>query len=271
MEKEPIKFIFTGDGFHLRFAEYWSIRKDEKFKEKIEYLIYKRECWIPETDNTYRTINHWMNLWLIDDTREGTNKWRKFNLMDLVWISIITKLRGFGFSNEKILETKKALFGKQWEASIVVEYYIAAAMFNHKEVSCVVFNDWYSALLDELDLNLAKILIKWYDYIVISITSIIESVTKKTIGRNDPTLVALSKKEIELLRKTMSEGDAEVKTKIKDWEMKEFNISHPKRIHITDIKNTNISSLIKSNPNAKIIISTNDNAKTTGIVVEKSV
>ncbi len=270
MKKEPITSILTGNTFALSFSQYCDIREDARFKEKLDSLIYKKECWIPETENTYRTINHWMSLGLIDDTREDSSKWRKFNLMELVWIMIITKLREFGFSNEKILETKKALFWINWESKIMIEYYIAEVMFKNNEVSCVVFNNGYSALLDQSDLNLAKVQIDWYDYIIISVTSIIESITKKKIERKWPSIIPITDKEHQLYIKLVEEDWGEVKAKIKNGRIDKFWVNNNKKIEVTDIKNTNIINLIKSNPDSKIVISINSDSKPTQIMIEKS-
>ncbi|MBU0472084.1 MAG: MerR family transcriptional regulator, partial [Nanoarchaeota archaeon] len=70
---------------------------------------------------SYRQINHWTEQGLIDDTRTKDSKWRKFSLIDLVWIHIIRELKEFGFPNNKIKIVKETILDKK---EPVLKFYI---------------------------------------------------------------------------------------------------------------------------------------------------
>ncbi len=47
---------------------------------------------------------------LLDKDQEDSPKWRKFNLITILWLSIIMELKAFGFSSPKIKMVKPELF-----------------------------------------------------------------------------------------------------------------------------------------------------------------
>lgn len=79
---------------------------DPKWIELSHQKTYLVKEW---GDASYRQINHWSSIGLIDDPRKS-RKWRKFSFIDLTWIKILQTLRSFGFSNEKLALTKECLF-----------------------------------------------------------------------------------------------------------------------------------------------------------------
>lgn len=93
--------------FILEVQKFHSFCKDNP---KILENINKPTQTIKDTGNTYRIINHWESLGLINNDRENSDKgWRKFSIADLAWISIIKILREFGLSSDKIRITKECL------------------------------------------------------------------------------------------------------------------------------------------------------------------
>lgn len=61
-------------------------------------------------DTSYRLINHWESLGLLDDSREqhGTG-WRKFSVVDVALIRIFAALRQFGMPTEAMIKVKQSL------------------------------------------------------------------------------------------------------------------------------------------------------------------
>ena len=72
--------------------------------------VRKQKYDLKNTQQTYRTINYWSNIGLLDDYRENNRCWRKFSIVELAFIFIISSLRDFGVSLETIKEVKKELF-----------------------------------------------------------------------------------------------------------------------------------------------------------------
>lgn len=76
--------------------------------ERLDELRTKQYD-INNISQSHRVINSWESIGILDDTRKNNKGWRKFSLSDIVWITIITKLREFGLSIEKIKKTKESL------------------------------------------------------------------------------------------------------------------------------------------------------------------
>lgn len=56
-----------------------------------------------DTDKTFRIINYWESVGLLDDKRKsGGEGWRKFSMMDMVFMHLLAKLREFNFSIQKL-------------------------------------------------------------------------------------------------------------------------------------------------------------------------
>ncbi len=76
-------------------------------------VLQKKSYKIQHTSQTYRVINHWTEIGLVDDERGSESRgWRAFSMTDLIWIRIIDELRQFGFPLEKIAIAKASLFPK---------------------------------------------------------------------------------------------------------------------------------------------------------------
>ncbi len=63
-----------------------------------------------DTGLTYRTINSWDTAGMLLTLPNRDSKWRKFSLVEIIWIYIIRELRDIGFSKKKILKLKELLF-----------------------------------------------------------------------------------------------------------------------------------------------------------------
>lgn len=108
--------------------------------EELKKKSYK----IQHTSETYRTINHWSEIGLIDDERqEDSRGWRAFSAIDLIWIRVIQELRVFGLALEKIASVKQALF------STDNEEIISSLFFNASGRKCLLlaFRDGESKLV----------------------------------------------------------------------------------------------------------------------------
>lgn len=63
-----------------------------------------------DTDKTFRIINYWESVGLLDNNRKsGSEGWRKFSMIDLVFMHLLAKLREFDFSIQKLKTVKEDL------------------------------------------------------------------------------------------------------------------------------------------------------------------
>src|SRR3990167_3573289 len=93
-KEEDTKFrVIRVDSFLMN---YYSYHQQDGGKKISEYLN-KRTAQIGDFDTTYRMVNHWGSLGLIDDDREENKGWRRFSIVETFWLRIILALREFGF------------------------------------------------------------------------------------------------------------------------------------------------------------------------------
>ncbi len=93
--------------FKKEFPEPDSFRNfiNKILKEELN----NRESTAQILGTTYRTINHWEKVGLIDSVRTEQKGWRKYSYIELLWLFIILELRNFGISIENILKLKSFL------------------------------------------------------------------------------------------------------------------------------------------------------------------
>lgn len=85
----------------------------------------------------YRLINYWDNEGLIPSKRDSNKQWRKFSIMDIIWLDIIEDLRKFGYSIEKIRKVKEQLHVqyKNTEATYpLLEFFVFIIISNYNPV-----------------------------------------------------------------------------------------------------------------------------------------
>lgn len=88
---------------------------------------------LKDTGITHRLVTYWGEKGLLP--KNPIDKWRKFNLVELVWIRVIAKLRSFNVGIDVIAEIKNELFedlgpliGDQLSVEKVKEVYQKAGM-----------------------------------------------------------------------------------------------------------------------------------------------
>ena len=85
------------------------LMEDPSYQRTLE--SYTEEIYTTKkTGQTHRTINSWDTAGLLLALPNRNNKWRKFSLVEIIWIYIIRELRSIGFSKKKILTLKGLIF-----------------------------------------------------------------------------------------------------------------------------------------------------------------
>lgn len=98
-----------------------------------------------------RVINHWESLGLIECERNNDSGWRKFNLIEYVWLHVVQKLREIGLALAKIAEIKAFYFEKDSKSDDIthVDYYLTAArIFKQPVFFVILLNDNQAEFLD---------------------------------------------------------------------------------------------------------------------------
>ena len=146
MEHEPSPpsdSVFRGDGFYCAVAHYL----ESEGGQGISELLNEKRFTTKAADVTYRIASHWEDLGLIESRKDRGKGWRKFSLLDLVWLKILVQARAFGFPTEKLLLVRASLFNRTVTAEhskvpvSVLEVYVALAVSQRKPTYLLIFSD----------------------------------------------------------------------------------------------------------------------------------
>lgn len=113
-----------GDSFDLAYAEYfYGDRAASRFLNERKHRFHSKAV-------SYRILNHWEQKGLLSTKRPEGKGWRKYSILDIVWVHIVSRLREFGFALEKIHLVKEHLSHDDESLSAFpeLEFYVARAL-----------------------------------------------------------------------------------------------------------------------------------------------
>jgi|WetSurMetagenome_2_1015567.scaffolds.fasta_scaffold261676_2 DNA-binding transcriptional MerR regulator len=73
-------------------------------------LIRLKQFPVSATRETYRTINFWESMGVLDNNRSEATSWRKFDLLEIAWIMVISELKMFGYPIKSVVDLKDQLW-----------------------------------------------------------------------------------------------------------------------------------------------------------------
>ncbi len=210
--------LFKGDSFDINFITFVSK------KEILDKFWMKKIFSTKDTDDiTHRTINHWDTIGLISDDRKDKQKWRKFNVLELVWIHIIKELRKFDFSNKKILNVKKSLIGLKANNNNypLFEYYLSVALLQKIPVNLIVFYDGICEIATKSEFETSRYFIGIEEnFINIDINKILQEIFYDKDLNPKYNFIELSKKELKIIERIREGRYKNIEIKLKDGEIK---------------------------------------------------
>lgn len=125
--------------------------------KRISKMLNDRKTPMKPNAGSYRQINSWDQYGLIDVDREGS-EWRKYSIIDSIWLNIIAELRAFAFSIDKIKITKETLEEESSARSPMplLEFCTYRAMLEKEHIFLLVFADGSAIPLpfNEYNLNI---------------------------------------------------------------------------------------------------------------------
>jgi DNA-binding transcriptional MerR regulator len=163
---------YKNDAFDNGFYQYFKERKGSH----ISKILNSTERKITFKDITYKMLNDWERAGLIDNKREG-NEWRRFSIIDAVWLKIIKELRSFGMSLKQIKIAKTSLEFQQNKCGVampLLEFYTAFAIGNKMPVLILVFNDGVSIPANYTQYKVTRDFLGLENHIQLSLNNIIQ-------------------------------------------------------------------------------------------------
>ena len=73
-----------------------TLKDDPRYKTTIDSYTEKNFK-ASDTGQSYRTLNSWDNAGLLLNLPKDDNKWRKFSIVEILWIFIIKELNIFQY------------------------------------------------------------------------------------------------------------------------------------------------------------------------------
>ncbi len=189
---------YKNDAFDNGFYQYFKERKGSH----ISTVLNSTERKITFKDISYKMLNDWEKASLIDNRREG-NEWRRFSIIDAVWLKIIKELRSFGMSLKHIKVAKASLEFQQKKCGVampLLEFYTAFAIANKMPVLILVFNDGVAIPANYTQYKVSRDFLGLENHIQLSLNTILQGffpeVDLKAINNEE---MPLALEEMELL------------------------------------------------------------------------
>ena len=209
-------FIPASDSFDSGLSDYLTSAEGKKISD---FLNKKRRINISESGHSYRVINNWESKGLIQAERDTEGGWRRFSLLDIFWVEIISILRSFGLSLDAINIIKKYVMPTN--SSIyrkIFEYYVACSTARKEDVVMVVYEDYTVdiALISELQAAIGLGTIPLV-YICIGFNEIRKRINPKAEIPNFYNIrIQLTKEELNILDKIASKKFSSINIKLKN-------------------------------------------------------
>lgn len=198
--------------------QYEKIFSEKKFDElKLvnafigKYGLRRTAGLIKDTKQSYKIINDWTRLGIIDDNREKDGNWRKFNVFDLFWIRLVAKLREFNLPLDDIKVIKKEVYDPiEKDMSALNFYFVMHTMFKHLRIKTylVFYDDKQSKiaflsenLIDEMGTKSATILINMDQ--IFDLKNGMDQINANLISTSELITETINKKDFENLEKVI--------------------------------------------------------------------
>ena len=187
MNKQKIinerKNVFpASDWFDLNFLSGF-LHSDLNIVKQFNQQTYT----IGEEKLSSRVLNHWYQSGIITDDRLDNKGWKKFSFSEIVWISIVIKLRKFGLDLQRIKKVKEQIDYYNTKDSKskcpLLDFYILVAITSTIPIKFIVFESGQAEIVKQSDIDIANQINHINeDFITIDINKLLDKVlTKKKV------------------------------------------------------------------------------------------
>jgi DNA-binding transcriptional MerR regulator len=187
--------------------------------------ITERKYTAKNIESTYRMVNHWAKLGIIESAQTEPSGWRKFSIVDMVWLDTIGELRKYGMSLEKLKKFYDGFYKSPYpphNPEPRFEYSVFLALAGNP-VFVVVYESGFATTVgasDSLE-TLWKMgeFIEKQSYVMINLNSIVNKLFKRTDNSpRFPDIPSLTDKESSILALLRQREYEEVKIVFRDKE-----------------------------------------------------
>jgi DNA-binding transcriptional MerR regulator len=200
----------------------------EYFSDSMKHVrekLNRRDKKIKAAELSYRILNYWEknNLFAVERGDAGTG-WRRFSIVDIVWIYLIIELRKFGVSieniriiKEQLTQSKSHYFPSVYPS---LEFHTALFLSSRKPVYVMIFDNFQVLIGRENEIDMSLILGGIGNHLRIGLHDIIQNIFKhRNLSPKSGMNVELSDKEAELLLELRTGAYKAITVKLKNGEM----------------------------------------------------
>ncbi len=177
--------VYRGDTYSIRYG---TLLESPEIATILANLREKRFK-IGRSEVSSRVVNHWEAEGIVEDPRESGQGWRRYSLMDLVWLGSILELRGFGVPTATLGKAKSNL--RQMDdgrldpdAPYTFEFYVLLAL-QQVPVFLLVFASGEVELATEREYATAGHLWPLADHVRINLNAVVQKALPKLDTRPD--------------------------------------------------------------------------------------
>jgi hypothetical protein len=165
--------IYQNEAFDNGFYRYFKDIDQNKISQVLNSTDRKTKF----DSISYRELNSWEKEGLLTVQREG-REWRKFSVIDAVWVKLIKELRGFGMSREQLKVTKQSLEFEAEKCGVgmpMLEFYTAFIIGAKMPVMLLVFKDGIAVPCSLTQYKVAKEVVGIENHVQISLNDILQA------------------------------------------------------------------------------------------------
>ncbi len=196
--KVEVLRVFRNDAFDSGFEQYFQNLRSNK----ISKVLNDSERKVKLNSVTYRQLNSWEEQDLLTIKRKDKS-WRKFSIMEAVWLKIVSELREFGLPIEKIKVAKESLSFLNKKCGVempFLEFFTAFAIGGKMPVLLLVFLDGVAIPVSYMQYKVTKEVIGVENHIQINLNEMLQSFFPNVdLKPNYQMQMPVSLEEMELL------------------------------------------------------------------------
>ena len=155
---KALAVIRLEDRFDIFFAGYIDSYKERTRKIREEFN--KRSYTINDTGLSSRVLSHWADrdTRVLPDGLTDGNEWKRFTLIEIIWIKAVCKMRAFGMPLKKIKQVCDWIM--QWDDEHEdypwFEFYIFWAQYSDEDTYIIILPDGRAELATSLNIETMK-------------------------------------------------------------------------------------------------------------------
>ncbi len=170
--KGNVLSISRNEAFDKGFYDYFKNHK----QNRLSQLLNNKERNVKIESISYRELNSWEKAGLLTVQREG-REWRRFSIIDAIWVKLVKELRDFGVTWKQLKVTKESLEYEGENCGVpmpLLEFYTAFVIAQRMPVIILVFKNGIALPVSFTQYKVAKETIEIPDHVQISLNNLLQ-------------------------------------------------------------------------------------------------